>query len=201
MYKVKCEEAMKGLTLSASLITLLKGLIKLVNVIITIIARIMLLLGLWVPFIYIVISVILMLAFKTNILNMKGYNYLYIIGLLLCIVISVIITIRNLLLKPIKELINYRKVQLEYDKRKEEAREKRLYEKNPKRYFATKGKLPDEDSEYYNGKKGKITNIDELPKIYRSEINNDIIIHEYKEKFEVFLEKENEIVHIDTKKR
>lgn len=191
---------MKGLTLSASLITLLKGLIKLVNVIITIIARIMLLLGLWVPFFYIVISVILMLSFKTNILSMTGYNYLYIIGLILCIIISVIITVRNLLLKPIKELINYRKVQLEYDKRKAEAREKRLYEKNPKRYFATKGKLPDEDSEYYN-KKGKITNIDELPKIYRSEINNDIIIHEYKDKFEVFLEKENEIVHIDTKKR
>lgn len=191
---------MKGLTLSASLITLLKGLIKLVNVIITIIARIMLLLGLWVPFFYIVISVILMLSFKTNILSMTGYNYLYIIGLILCIIISVIITIRNLLLKPIKELINYRKVQLEYDKRKAEAREKKLYEKNPKRYFATKGKLPDEDSEYYN-KKGKITNIDELPKIYRSEINNEIIIHEYKDKFEVFLEKENEIVHIDTKKR
>lgn len=191
---------MKGLTLSASLITLLKGLIKLVNVIITIIARIMLLLGLWVPFFYIVISVILMLSFKTNILSVTGYNYLYIIGLILCIIISVIITVRNLLLKPIKELINYRKVQLEYDKRKAEAREKRLYEKNPKRYFATKGKLPDEDSEYYN-KKGKITNIDELPKIYRSEINNDIIIHEYKDKFEVFLEKENEIVHIDTKKR
>lgn len=191
---------MKGLTLSASLITLLKGLIKLVNVIITIIARIMLLLGLWVPFFYIVISVILMLSFKTNILSMTGYKYLYIIGLILCIIISVIITVRNLLLKPIKELINYRKVQLEYDKRKAEAREKKLYEKNPKRYFATKGKLPDEDSEYYN-KKGKITNIDELPKIYRSEINNDIIIHEYKDKFEVFLEKENEIVHIDTKKR
>lgn len=191
---------MKGLTLSASLITLLKGLIKLVNVIITIIARIMLLLGLWVPFFYIVISVILMLSLKTNILSMTGYNYLYIIGLILCIIISVIITVRNLLLKPIKELINYRKVQLEYDKRKAEAREKRLYEKNPKRYFATKGKLPDEDSEYYN-KKGKITNIDELPKIYRSEINNEIIIHEYKDKFEVFLEKENEIVHIDTKKR
>lgn len=191
---------MKGLTLSASLITLLKGLIKLVNVIITIIARIMLLLGLWVPFFYIVISIILMLSFKTNILSMTGYNYLYIIGLILCIIISVIITIRNLLLKPIKELINYRKVQLEYDKRKAEAREKRLYEKNPKRYFATKGKLPDEDSEYYN-KKGKVTNIDELPKIYRSEINNEIIIHEYKDKFEVFLEKENEIVHIDTKKR
>lgn len=191
---------MKGLTLSASLITLLKGLIKLVNVIITIIARIMLLLGLWVPFFYIVISIIIMLSFKTNILSMSGYNYLYIIGLILCIIISVIITIRNLLLKPIKELINYRKVQLEYDKRKAEAREKRLYEKNPKRYFATKGKLPDEESEYYN-KKGKITNIDELPKIYRSEINNEIIIHEYKDKFEVFLEKENEIVHIDTKKR
>lgn len=191
---------MKGLTLSASLITLLKGLIKLVNVIITIIARIMLLLGLWVPFFYIVISIIIMLSFKTNILSMTGYNYLYIIGLILCIIISVIITIRNLLLKPIKELINYRKVQLEYDKRKAEAREKRLYEKNPKRYFATKGKLPDEESEYYN-KKGKITNIDELPKIYRSEINNEIIIHEYKDKFEVFLEKENEIVHIDTKKR
>lgn len=191
---------MKGLTLSASLITLLKGLIKLVNVIITIIARIMLLLGLWVPFFYIVISVILMLSFKTNILSIEGYNYLYIIGMILCIIISVIITIRNLLLKPIKELINYRKVQLEYDKRKAEAREKKLYEKNPKRYFATKGKLPDEDSEYYN-KKGKITNIDELPKIYRSEINNEIIIHEYKDKFEVFLEKENEIVHIDTKKR
>lgn len=191
---------MKGLTLSASLITLLKGLIKLVNVIITIIARIMLLLGLWVPFFYIVISIIIMLSFKTNILSMTGYNYLYIIGLILCIIISVIITIRNLLLKPIKELINYRKVQLEYDKRKAEAREKRLYEKNPKRYFATKGKLPDEDSEYYN-KKGKVTNIDELPKIYRSEINNEIIIHEYKDKFEVFLEKENEIVHIDTKKR
>lgn len=191
---------MKGLTLSASLITLLKGLIKLVNVIITIIARIMLLLGLWVPFFYIVISIIIMLSFKTNILSMTGYNYLYIIGLILCIVISVIITIRNLLLKPIKELINYRKVQLEYDKRKAEAREKRLYEKNPKRYFATKGKLPDENSEYYN-KKGKITNIDELPKIYRSEINSEIIIHEYKDKFEVFLEKENGIVHIDTKKR
>lgn len=191
---------MKGLTLSASLITLLKGLIKLVNVIITIIARIMLLLGLWVPFFYIVISIIIMLSFKTNILSMTGYNYLYIIGLILCIVISVIITIRNLLLKPIKELINYRKVQLEYDKRKAEAREKRLYEKNPKRYFATKGKLPDENSEYYN-KKGKITNIDELPKIYRSEINSEIIIHEYKDKFEVFIEKENGIVHIDTKKR
>lgn len=191
---------MKGLTLSASFITLLKGLIKLVNVVITIIARIMLLLGLWVPFFYIVISVIIMLSFKTNILSMAGYNYLYIIGLILCIIISIIITIRNLLLKPIKELINYRKVQLEYDKRKAEAREKRLYEKNPKKYFATKGKLPDEYSEYYN-KKGKITNIDELPKIYRSEINNDIIIHEYKDKFEVFLEKENEIVHIDTKKR
>lgn len=191
---------MKGLTLSASLITLLKGLIKLVNVIITIIARIMLLLGLWVPFFYIVISIIIMLSFKTNILSMTGYNYLYIIGLILCIIISIIITIRNLLLKPIKELINYRKVQLEYDKRRAEAREKKLYEKNPKRYFATKGKLPDEDSEYYN-KKGKVTNIDELPKIYRSEINNDIIIHEYKDKFEVFLEKENEIVHIDTKKR
>lgn len=191
---------MKGLTLSASLITLLKGLIKLVNVIITIIARIMLLLGLWVPFFYIVISIIIMLSFKTNILSMTGYNYLYIIGLILCIIISIIITIRNLLLKPIKELINYRKVQLEYDKRRAEAREKKLYEKNPKRYFATKGKLPDEDSEYYN-KKGKVTNINELPKIYRSEINNDIIIHEYKDKFEVFLEKENEIVHIDTKKR
>lgn len=195
---------MKGLATSAVVITLIKSVLKLINVIFTIIARILILFGLWVPLIYTFVGVLTMLAFKVDPLAGGAYSYIFFIGLVLSLLISAIITFKTMLLRPIKELLDYRAVQKEYDRRKEDARRIDLYHKNPKKYFAMYGELPDKESAYYLKSKRTrtdITRIDEIPKIYRSENNKDIVIHEYKDRFEVFKDMGDSMVHIDTKPR
>lgn len=195
---------MKGLATSAVLISLIKSIYKLINVILTIIARILILFGLWVPLIYSFAGVLTMLAFKVNPLAGGTYSYIFFVGLVLSLLISGIITVKTMLIRPIKELLDYRAVQKEYDRRKEDARRLDLYHKNPKKYFATYGELPDKESTYYLKSKrtrDEITRIDEIPKIYRSEANRDIVIHEYKDRFEVYKDMGDSMVHIDTKPR
>lgn len=195
---------MKGLAIGAVFVSLIKSIFKLLNIILTILARVLILFGLWVPLVYSFVTLILMAAFKINPLDNSYYATLFIIGLVLCFGISLIITFRNMLLKPIKELLTYRQVQKEYDKRKQEARKIDLYHRNPKKYFATYGDLPDENSQFYlkpKRKRDDITRLDEVPIIYRSSNNNDIIVHEYKDRYEVFIDKGDTIAHIDTKPR
>lgn len=195
---------MKGLATSAVVIALIKSLLKLINVVFTIIARILILFGLWVPLVYSFAGVLTMLAFKVDPLAGGTYSYIFFIGLVLSLLISAIITFKTMLIRPIKELLDYRAVQKEYDRRKEDARKIDLYHKNPKKYFAMYGELPDKESAYYLKSKrtrGDITRIDDIPKIYRSENNKDIVIHEYKDRFEVFKDMGDSMVHIDTKPR
>lgn len=115
---------------------------------------------------------------------------IFYIGLALTLLGSLIITVRHLIIKPIRELMESEKAKRELRERKEEEKKQRMYENKPIKYFKKyEGGMPHKSHPYYD------PNIDRKgftpPKVYRSNKNPTIIIHEYSNHFKVFKEYPN----------
>lgn len=189
---------MKGFGLGLIFSAIIKGIIRLFKLLFLVIADILLYFGLWVVGAYMLFAVCLMIWLGLD-LNIAGVDTnLFYFGLALACLCSLIISVRNLILKPFKEFVEAQQVKSEYKRRKEESAKRELYRRRPNKYYA---KYPEElppvgHPIYTQDKKERKA---PAPLIYRSEKDNDIIIHEYPDRFEIFREENHKIFHIDTK--
>lgn len=120
--------------------TILKTILYVLNWTIKLIASVLLFFGLYIPFIYLIYGGLLYLIAKVPIFNFSTNSQLYLLGLLLCIICSVIISVRNLIMKPLTSIVAF------YDKK----------------------------------------NTPEQPLVYRSNVMRDLIIYEYKDRYDVY---------------
>lgn len=174
----------------AILIWIGKTIYKIVKLVLVLIANILFYFGLWIPAIYLLICGILMLTGGLNISVLNTNTILFYVGLGLTLIGSLIITIRNLIVKPIRQVLESNRAKRELQMRKLEQKKQKMYEKNPIKYFKKyEGGMPHKSHPYYN------PNIDRKgftpPKVYRSRNNASIIVHEYPTHFNVFQEYKN----------
>lgn len=155
--------------------------------------RLMSKLGLWVPAIYAVFGLVLNLAFDFNPFDKSIDAWLYIAGLGITIACALVISFRNIILKPSRKIIEgYRYPVWNRDREgnivryrtpadadryppgwaeeREARREKR------KKKTEKPAPAPEPEQEPYR----------ERPKIYYSARERDTLIHEYSDRFEVF---------------
>lgn len=176
--------------LFAFLMLIGKTIYKIVKLVLVIIANILFYFGLWIPAIYLLVCGILMLTGGLNIQVLNTNTMLFYIGLGLTLIGSLIISIRNLIVKPIRQVLESNRAKRELEMRKFEQKKQKMYEKNPVKYFKKyEGGMPHKSHPYYNpniDRKGFIP-----PKVYRSRNNPSIIVHEYTTHFNVFQEYKN----------
>lgn len=192
---------MKLLGIGILVTTLFKTLWKIIKAAVMAVAYVLLYFGLWVPFLYMLVALIPIIGYDLDITVMSTNSFIFYVGLVLSIIASIILTIRNLIVKPIKDIKSYKKRKSEYKARKELAKRRELYRNNPDKYYAIYGDvIPHTDSELL-----KLTNKNrdnlptETPRIYRSDVNFDIIVHEYKEYFDVYRDMGDHIEYIERK--
>lgn len=68
-------------------------------------STIMLYFGLYIPFFYLLYGLIIHLTLGINLFNFQTNSQLYLLGMLLCLISSVIITVRNIILEPLKNVL------------------------------------------------------------------------------------------------
>lgn len=176
--------------ITAILFLVFKAIYKIVCAVLYVLAHILLYFGLWIPAIYMIIAGILMLTGGLDITTINVNSIIFYIGLALTLIGSLIITIRHLIIKPIRQMLESERAKRELWERKENEKKQRLYEKKPIKYFKKyEGGMPHKSHPYYDpniDRKGFIP-----PKVYRSSKNPSIIIHEYSNHFKVFQEYPN----------
>ena len=176
--------------ITAILFLVFKAIYKIVCAVLYVLAHILVYFGLWIPAIYMIIAGILMLTGGLDITTINVNSIIFYIGLALTLIGSLIITIRHLIIKPIRQMLESERAKRELWERKENEKKQRLYEKKPIKYFKKyEGGMPHKSHPYYDpniDRKGFIP-----PKVYRSSKNPSIIIHEYSNHFKVFQEYPN----------
>ena len=131
---------------------------------IRLIANLLVFFGLWVPFLYSILGLCLYFFLDFNPLDWDLEGQLYFAGLAVCLVCSGVITIRNLVLKPAKSVVKgYKEPLWKKDREKKVKKDMRAYPSETLR-----------------------EEIEERPNIYYSAIEEDTLIHEYSDRFEIF---------------
>ena len=154
---------MKGAGIGAGIVAVLTILWKVIKVIAEVVAKILYYLGLWVPLLYLAYGGILKLIFKEFYLFSADTNsIIYLLGFILTIFISFIITVKNLIYKPFKKLFGRKKDVVEY-------KDNNLKHDAP-----------------------------EAPKIYKSRVNEGVIVYEYKNRYDLYEEREDKLVLVAT---
>lgn len=132
--------------------TILKTIVNTLNWAIKIISSVMLFFGLYIPFAYLIYGGLLYLIAKVPIFDFSTNSQLYLLGLLLCVICSVIISVRNLIMRPLTSVIAW------HDRK----------------------------------------NQPEQPMIYRSNVMRDLIIYEYKDRYDVYRDINGRLSYIRT---
>lgn len=91
---------------------ILSVLMKFLGYVVRFLSTIMLYFGLYVPFFYFLYGLIIHLTLGVVLFDFSTNSQLYLLGLLLCLVSSVIISVRNIILTPLKSALKF------YDSRK-----------------------------------------------------------------------------------
>lgn len=181
---------------------IVRAIYKVLEVVAIIILELLVYFGLWIPTVYMIITGICML---TGNLDLSQYNVstiIFYIGLALCLLGSLVITIRHLILNPISQIIDERKIKKEFKHNQEIEKQKMLYEKDPAKYYAKyEGQAPHPSHPVYRqDQKERRENMP--PIVYRSNVNPSIIVHEYKDYFDVYREDSHgNVVRIDIREK
>ena len=155
----------KGAGIGAGIVAILTFFWKVIKFVAEVIAKLIIYLGLWAPLLYLAYGGILMLIYKDfHMFSMDTNSIIYFVGLILCLIISVIITIKNLIVKPFKKIFS-RKDVIQYGD-KDERKLKR--------------------------------NMPEAPKIYNSRVNPGVIVYEYKNRYDLYEEHDNQLFLVAT---
>ena len=153
----------KGAGIGAGIVAVLTIFWKVIKVIVEIVAKVIFFLGLWVPLLYLAYGGILKLIYKGfYLLSADTNSIIYLLGFILTIVISIIITIKNLIYRPFKKIFGRKKDVIEY-----------------------KGDKLKNDTP-------------EAPKIYKSRVNEGVIVYEYKNRYDLYEEREDKLVLVAT---
>lgn len=155
----------KGAGIGAGIIAIFTILWKVIKFVAEIIAKLIIYLGLWAPLLYLAYGGILKLIYKDFYMFSPDTNsILYFVGLILCVIISIIITIKNLIVKPFKKIFS-RKDVIQYGD-KDERKLKR--------------------------------DMPEAPRIYKSRVNSGVIVYEYKNRYDLYEEHDDQLVLVST---
>ena len=156
---------MSKLGLGAALAAIFSIIIKILKIIAEVLAKIIYYLGLWAPLLYLAYGGILILSFKDfSMFGLDTNSIIYLVGFLLTIVISIIITIKNLIIRPFKKIFK-RKDVIEYGK--------------------------NDDVKLKTG-------TPEAPKIYNSRVNHGVIVYEYKDRYDLYEQKDDHLILVST---
>ncbi len=149
----------------------IKLLALFLELIIRIVANLLVFFGLWVPFLYSFMGLMLYLFLEFNPLDWTLEGQLYVAGLAASLVCSIIITVRNLVLKPAKSVFKGFKEPLW----KKEKTQKKDELRSPKT----------EREALQQGHPAPPPN-DIRPQIYYSALEENTLIHEYPDRFEIY---------------
>ena len=217
----------KNSPLSDILGSVLNGFVSLIIGIPRLIVKLTVAFGLWFPASYALIGVILYYAASFNPFDFDVYGVLYLSGGVACLVCTIIISVRNIIVKPVRSAMDRkhtaRNEEHEETERLSELREKRrkkdeeetlvvapVFEEPPKK----KKKPPEKTPEYlvtdsdYAAKREEAERMlfdvlpvkrvveeppkveeapkKEIPELYFSSLQPNILVHEYKDRFELF---------------
>ena len=107
------------LGITAILAWVIKAIYHIVKVVLYIVAYLLLYFGLWIPAIYMLICGILMLTGGLDLAVLNSNTILFYIGLAITLTGSLIISIRNLIVKPIKQIAESNKAKRELQAKKD----------------------------------------------------------------------------------
>lgn len=137
-----------------------------------IIFRLLWFLGLWIPGVYIIFGVALHYIFGFNPLDWELEGQLYFSGLIACAVCSIVITIRNIIIKPVKSVYKgYKKPVWKKEKEQQPIKKEEI-------------KIPNKDIAKEETEKTR-------PSIYYSTIEENTLIHEFEDRFEIYRIEDN----------
>ena len=164
-----------------------RAVFYLIGVIVKVLASVLVFTGLWVPALYALLGCVLYLVYQFDPLNNQGlYEYLYLSGAVITIIIALVIFIRNLIVNPIKKAVTGDDGTEPWKKKKEKKRLEKALEREERdakkretaRQKEEKEEIPIFDEPIYEKR--------EEPNIYLSKVEADTLIHEYSDRFEVY---------------
>lgn len=188
--------------------TILKLLFYTISTAIKLIANIMVFFGLYVPFFYLMYGELLILFAGFTIVPYNAEVGLFVFGLVISLFCSVIITVRNLIVNPVKAVFgrNDKTYKVKYKERLRPSmdyhggafpRPRRRYIAPPRRSEQYGYLTIDSPREYMN----RLDSFYERPDVYRSEINPSIIVYEYHDRFDLYRHNGNRLEFIESKYR
>ena len=164
-----------------------RAVFYLIGVIVKVLASVLVFTGLWVPALYALLGCVLYLVYQFDPLNNQGlYEYLYLSGAVVTIIIALVIFIRNLIINPIKKAVTGDDGTEPWKKKREKKRLEKALEREERdakkretaRQKEEKEEIPIFDEPIYEKR--------EEPNIYLSKVEADTLIHEYSDRFEVY---------------
>lgn len=164
-----------------------RAVFYLIGVIVKVLASVLVFTGLWVPALYALLGCVLYLVYQFDPLNNQGlYEYLYLSGAVVTIIIALVIFIRNLIINPIKKAVTGDDGTEPWKKKREKKRLEKALEREERdakkretaRQKEEKEEIPIFDEPIYEKR--------EEPNIYLSKVEADTLIHEYNDRFEVY---------------
>lgn len=158
---------------------LLNAMVSVVKFILWLLFMLITKLGLWIPALYALFGVGLYLFADFNPFDLGGESILYLVGFGASVLCALIIAVRNVIVKPLKGVVEgYKNPFWKKSGGEKEPKQK------AKQVEVQEQKSPDSiPNRYEETPKPRI----ERPKIYRSELEPDSIVHEYSDRFEVFV--------------
>ena len=177
----------RGCMTGVALGSVFRAVFYLIGVIVKVLASVLVFTGLWVPALYALLGCVLYLVYQFDPLNNQGlYEYLYLSGAVVTIIIALVIFIRNLIVNPIKKAVTGDDGTEPWKKKKEKKRLEKALEREERdakkretaRQKEEKEEIPIFDEPIYEKR--------EEPNIYLSKVEADTLIHEYSDRFEVY---------------
>ncbi len=178
----------KGIVIGILIVFVLKLVMYAFKITTKVLAHIIVYFGLYIPFFYCIFGLVLYGAFDFN-FNVSGTeSTLFFSGLGLSLLCSLIITVRNLIVRPIKSAFAYTEQTYRPTYREEERRyfERRGYP-SARRYYDSAPREGREEADGYMRREYE-SNEHHMPIIYYSEREPDLLIYEYEDRFEVFVD-------------
>lgn len=186
-------------------VTIIKLVFYSISTLIKLIANIMVFFGLYIPFFYLIYGGALMLFLDFRLIPYSSGAGLFYFGLVLCVFCSIIISVKNLIIKPFKAVFGRDNKDYEqpitrkpmpYDGGDNFPRPRRRIQPPIKSKEYGYYRI-DSPIEYMD----RMDKFYESPEVYRSETNPEIIVYEYCDRFDLYQHNGSILEFIDTKYR
>ncbi len=178
----------KGIVIGILIVFVLKLLMYAFKITTKVLAHIIVYFGLYIPFFYCIFGLVLYGAFGLNFDSLNTNTMLFFSGLGLSLLCSLIITLRNLVVRPIKSVFAYSE-DYRPTYREEERRyyERHIAEPSKRYYNQASQERRKEDADGYIKREYRESD-PRMPIIYYSEREPELLIYEYDDRFEVFID-------------